>query len=142
MDHARVMNDCDAKAQRVGLAGLTESERIVVLVARANFEVELGGLSSFFYNSAGDHAAETVQALKAVGAVHAAEALRAAMAMFPGGKPPAERELRCAGAWQDTLRSVGKLDTEFSQDNPDVFSRLCSFIESHRAELRRHKTQS
>ena len=48
MDHAAVMNSCDKKAQRLGLASLTDPERVVVLVSRANFEVELGGLSSFF----------------------------------------------------------------------------------------------
>jgi hypothetical protein len=34
-----VMNGCDAKAQRVGLAQLTAAERVVVLVSRANFEI-------------------------------------------------------------------------------------------------------
>jgi len=45
-------------AERVDLARLSTTERIVVLVSRANFEVELGGLSAFFYNSAGNYAAE------------------------------------------------------------------------------------
>ena len=94
VDHAAVMNSCDEKAQRVGLAALTDAERTVVLVSRVNFEVEVGGLSAFFYNSAGDYAAETVPALEVLGAKKAAAALRAAMAKFPGGLPPADRELR------------------------------------------------
>jgi hypothetical protein len=131
------MNSCDEKAQRVGLAALTDAERTVVLVLRANFEVELGGLSALFYNSAGDHATETVPALEAVGAKKAAAALRAAMAKFHGGSPSADRELRYP-AWQEVSESLGSLDAAFSRDEPDVFSRLCSFIEAHAAELRAH----
>jgi hypothetical protein len=131
------MNSCDEKAQRVGLAALTDVERVVVLVSRVNFEVELGGLSAFFYNAAGDHAAETVPALEAVGARNAAEALRAAMAKFPGGSPPADRQLRHRG-WQHVSESLGPLDTSFTRDEPDVFSRLCAFIEARAAELQEH----
>ena len=138
MDHAAVMNSCDEKAQHVGLAALTDAERVVVLVSRANFEIELGGLSAFFYNLAGDHAAETVPALEAVGASKAAAVLRAAMAKFPGGSPPTDRELRYPG-WQQVSESLGSLDTAFSRDNPDVFSRLCSFIGARAAELQDHE---
>ena len=139
MDHAAVMNACDTKAQRVGLAALTDTERVVVLVSRANFEVELGGFSSFFYNSAGDHAADTVSALEVIGAERAAGALRAAMAKFSEGVPPTERELQFAGGWQQILSSLGTLDAEFYSEQPDVFSRLCSFIESHKAGLQAYE---
>lgn len=137
MDHAAIINRCDEKTQRVGLAALTETERIVVLVSRANFEIELGGFSAFFYNSAGDHAADTVIALDAVGAIRASAALRAAMSKFPGGIPPTERELRYAG-WQQVSDSLGEFDREFYSETPDVFSRLCSFIEANPAELSEH----
>jgi hypothetical protein len=109
-------------------------------VSRANFEVELGGLSAFFYNSAGDHTAETVSALESVGAAHAAMALQAAMARFPGGSAPADREQRYAG-WKAVSESLGPLELEFGRDKPDVFSRLCSFIERSAVELREHGTE-
>ena len=51
MDHATILNSYDAKAERVGFGKLKASEKIVVLVSRANFEIENGGLSQFFYNS-------------------------------------------------------------------------------------------
>jgi hypothetical protein len=141
MDHAEVMNSCDTKAQRIGLEHLALTERVVVLVSRANFEIELGGLSGFFYNSAGDYAAETVPALEAVGAEHASTALRAAIALFPGGSSPPDREQRYA-AKKAVSKSLGKLDSEFASDEPDVFSRLCSFIESHAAELLEHQAEA
>jgi hypothetical protein len=135
------MNRCDAKAERVGLSRLTPTERVVVLVSRANFEVELGGLDSFFYNSAGGEAVPTVAALEAVGATRAAAALRTANALFPGGSPPRGREERFAGL--EVARGLAGgplvvLDREFGRDEPDVFARLCAFIDSHASELREH----
>ena len=88
MDHAKVMNNCDAKAERVGLTSLTEVERVVVLVSRANFEIELGGFDSFYYNSSGDKAVQTVAALQVIGATQAASTLREANSLFPGALPP------------------------------------------------------
>ena len=137
MNYAAVLNSCDEKAQRVGLPSLTDTELIVVLVSWANFEIELGGLSTYFYNSASDFAAETVPALEVIGAKKAASALRAAMAKFPGGSPPADRERRYLG-WQQVSGSLGTLDAEFYGERPDVFSRLCTFIETHAVELSEH----
>ena len=137
MDYAAVLNSCDEKAQRVGLPALTDTELIVVLVSWANFEIELGGLLAYFCNSASDHAAETVPALEVIGAKKAASALRAAMAKFPGGSPPTDRERRYLG-WQQVSESLCALDAEFKGERPDVFSKLCAFIETHAAELSEH----
>ena len=137
MDYAAVLNSCDEKAQRVGLPALTDTELIVVLVSWANFEIELGGMSAYFYTSASDHAAETVPALEVIGAKKAASALRTAIAKFPGGSPPTDRERRYLG-WQQVSESLGALDAEFKGEWPDVFSRLCAFIETHAAELSEH----
>lgn len=135
MDCAAVMNSCDAQAERVGFAALTEIERIVVLVSRANFEIELGGFSSFYYNAAGDFAAECIDALEAIGAIGAAAALRKGNAMFPGG-PPRDRQRRYeALRLVDVESALAALDREFYSENPDVFSRLCSFIEQNRSKL-------
>jgi hypothetical protein len=141
VDHAEVMNRCDAKAHRVGLAQLTAAERVVVLVSRANFEIELGGLDAFYYNSAGDEAVPTVAALDAVGATQAASTLRAANALFPGGSPPRDREKRFDGLMavrEVANRPLAALQREIGRDKPDVFSKLCSFIDAHAAELREH----
>jgi Domain of unknown function (DUF4375) len=141
VDHAGVMNSCDAKGQRVSLSRLTAAERVVVLVSRANFEVELGGLDAFYYNSAGDEAVPTVAALEAVGATQAASTLREANALFPSGSPPRDREKRFAGL--EVVRKLpnsplASLEKEVGRDEPDVFSRLCSFIEAHAKELQEH----
>ena len=141
MDHAGVMNSCDAKAHRLGLNRLTTAERIVVLVSRANFEIELGGLDVFYYNSAGDEAVPTVDALEAVGATQAASTLREANALFPGGSPPRDREKRFASlevVRRLPKRPLSSLESKFGGDEPDVFSRLCDYIETHAKELQDH----
>jgi hypothetical protein len=137
MDHAAVMNNCSAKAERIGLARLTAAERVVYLASSANFEIELGGFSGFFYNSAGDHAAESARAMEAIGALHAAQALRSAMARFPGGIYPADRRQRYK-SWRAISESLVSLDQEYGREDPDVFSRLCIYIEDHAAELQEH----
>jgi hypothetical protein len=141
MNCAEVINSCDALAERVGLAALSAIERTIVLVSRINFEVELGGLDSFYYNSAGNEAVASVAALEAVGATHAAEALRAANSLFPGGIPAQNREERFVGLQAVSELPSTPLDSltrEFNRDSPDVFARLCSFIKLHAAELRAH----
>ena len=51
--------------------------------------------------------------------------------------PAADRDRRYTG-WRTVAASLGSLDQEFGRDKPDVFSRLCSFIAGHAAELRQH----
>lgn len=115
MDHAAVMNSCDEKAERVELDALGEIERVVVLVSRVNFEVQLG-FSAFLTNSSGAHARDTIPALKAIGAQKAAAALATVLTA--------------------KHNSFAALDKQFDREDPDVFDRLCSYIEAHAAELR------
>jgi hypothetical protein len=142
VDHAEIMNSCDAKAQQLGLNRLTMAERIVVLVSRASFEIELGGLDVFYYNSAGDDAVATVGALEAIGATQAASTLRESNALFPGGLPSRDREQRFASL--EVVRRLPKsplssLENRFDGDEPNVFLRLCVYIEAHAKELQDHK---
>jgi hypothetical protein len=57
-------------------------------------EVNNGGFDQFFYNSAGDNTAETIQALETIGAFTMADILKRAVAKFPGGMPPKDRFAR------------------------------------------------
>lgn len=141
MDHAEVMNGCDAKARRLGLKRLSAVERAVVLVSRANCEISNGGLSAFYYNSAGDEAVRTVEALEAVGATAAASALREANALFPRRSPSRDREKRFAGLEvirKRPERPLESLDDRFYGEKPDAFTRLCAYIEAHADELREY----
>jgi hypothetical protein len=139
LDHAEIMNRCSDKADKLGLSALSKTERVVHLVNVFNFEVLNGTLSQFFYNSAGDHAVETVPALEAVRAKRAAAALRGANHLFPRGAPPADRMKRY-DAWRKLIdtRRLEAFDDEIGQEKPDVWCKLCTFIDAHAAELQQH----
>jgi hypothetical protein len=139
LDHAKVMNSCDAKFHRFGLEKLTPAERTVTLLSQANFEIECGGISQYFYNSAGGCAAETVAALKEVGAARAGAALQSALALFPAGASSMNRD-RHFEVLRQVSDKLNELSSEFYNESPDVFSRLCTFIENHALELRDHCT--
>jgi hypothetical protein len=64
------------------------------LVGELEAEVNNGGFDQFFFNSAGDEAAETIEALEVIGAHRTAAILRRACATFPGAMPPTDRDAR------------------------------------------------
>jgi hypothetical protein len=64
------------------------------LVADLEAELNNGGFHQFFFNSAGDRAAQTREALRAIGAVRTAALLERACARFPGGAPPVDGDER------------------------------------------------
>src|SRR5262245_49587486 len=124
VDHAGVMNSCDDKAQRVGLSRLTAVERVVVLVSRANFEIELGGLDTFYYHSAGGEAITTVDSAGAAGAAQAASAVKKANSLFPGRSAPRDREKRFASlevVRKLPRRPLSSLEKKIGREDPDVF---------------------
>lgn len=138
MDHAEVMNSCDAKYHRVGLDKLTSAERIVTLLSHANFEIECGGISQYFYNSAGEHATEALAALRKIGAMRAAAALEAALALFPADVTTTGTDERFCEVMNQVSDKLNNLTSEFYAEQPDVFSRLCTYIEKHASELKEH----
>jgi D-serine deaminase-like pyridoxal phosphate-dependent protein len=132
------MNSCDAKAHRIGLSNLTSVERIVTLLSQANFEIECGGLSQYFYNSSGEHTAEALAALKEVGAMQAASAMETALALFPAGITTTGTDEHFCEVLNEYSDDLNSLTSEFYSESPDVFSRLCTYIENHTAELKEH----
>ena len=99
-----------------GFAGLTEPERVFLCVWSLEAEVNNGGFSQFFENSAGDHASATAGALRSVGAPEMAALVERAMKPFGPGGPPADRgeRQRALSALPASARERwGELDKEF-----------------------------
>jgi hypothetical protein len=99
-----------------GLDALSQPERNVFLVWGYPVAVNDGGHASFFYNSFGEHAHQTVAALEKVGAPALAALLRQAIDLFPGGQIPRDIDERndALDALPDEAGEVmERLDEEF-----------------------------
>ncbi len=91
--HACLFVDCP-KDPDGALARLLEGLRYVWYIAGIDFEVPNGGFNQFFYNTTGQYALETVEALRAIGAREPADILEQAVRLFEKevGRPATSRE--------------------------------------------------
>ena len=130
-----------SRVESDGFESLTEAERIVFSVWGAAGQIENGGFDQFFYNSSGDFALEAASALEAIGAIRKAAVLKRAFALFPGGRPPRDRNERIkvlddiSGAADED--AFDALNQEFyaAPENTDLL--LAAYVESHDAEIAR-----
>src|SRR5689334_10222131 len=88
--------------EREGFGALTPPEQVAHCIHWLELEVNNGGFHQFFWNSAGDLASETLGALELIAAPRFADIMRRAIAAFPEGDPPADRDARC-----DVLDAAG-----------------------------------
>jgi hypothetical protein len=70
------------------LERLSEPQRVFYFNQELEREINSGGFESFFYNSYGTYADETVSTLRKVGANQFAEILQQAINVFPNGQVP------------------------------------------------------
>ena len=82
------------KLETRGEGQLTETERRLLSVNSVEGQVSNGGFEQYFSNSQGNRAVTARADLAAIGAGPAAELLRRAMAVFPGGNPETDQRKR------------------------------------------------
>ena len=122
-----------------GFAESRPAERIVWCVSELEAEVNNGGFSLFFMNSAGDLATETVDALSRIGAHKTMALVKEAMAVFPSPGPAVSRVSREAqlAALPPTAQATWtRLDQEFFAYPDDLPSLMRSFVKAHAADFR------
>lgn len=127
------------RCDRDGFAALTGAERVAYCVDALEREVNNGGFDQFFRNSSGDTAAETLAALERIGAIQAAGLLREALAAFPGGVAPPDRNERekLVDAMDDAVGdSWSELDGRFQDYPDDLTTMMRAFVEANRGEFR------
>jgi len=124
-----------AREAKHGFEGLSEPERVFLCVWNLEAEINNGGFSQFFENSAGDCASATPAALRRVGAPEMAALVERAMEPFGPSGPPADREER----WKrmETLpesarEDWGELDDAFYA-LPSPEDGLRTLVESNRS---------
>ena len=99
-------------------------DEVVDLIDALEGEVNNGGFHQYFYNSAGDRTAETIQALEIIGALKMAQIVKKAGQKFPSG-PPKDRFERQAILLRldPNVAAFRDLDEEF-YDYPDKLADL------------------
>ena len=99
-----------------GYEALTAEEKYFHDVDQLDREVNNGGFSQYFLNSAGRNAHETLEALKTIGAKKARMLLMDAVSLFPGKLVPkddAQREKLVDWIEKENPRALGKLDERY-----------------------------
>ena len=124
---------------RDGFAALTPAEQVAYCVDALEREVNNGGFDQFFWNSSGDTAHETVQALRTIGASQAAAMVQEAIAAFPGARAPADRSER-----ERVMEKMGEaprqkwfeLDGRFYEYPDDLTTLMRGYVQENRAGFR------
>jgi hypothetical protein len=108
---------------------LSALERTVYLAWFFDAEVRNGGFDQFFFNSQGNHAAGTLDALRDIGALKARALLQKAMALFGPEGPSPDRDLR----W-DQMDDIpnradwNAMDTEYYNSGERMADLLSDFL--------------
>ncbi len=89
-------------------------------------ELNNGGFSQFFENSAGDRAHESLAALRAIGSVLCVQLLETALTIFPGGVAPANQDERI-----DLLHPFEEQNPDFLEELSQVYYKKVHPIASH-----------
>jgi hypothetical protein len=117
---------------------LSAAEQVFVAIWSLEADVNNGGFSQYFFNSAGDYAAHAPGALRAIGAGTMAGIVEQANAQFGAGGPPADRDER-----QSALDKIGakaeeawnELDGRF-MDYPDNLTELLyAYVQAHKTQI-------
>lgn len=70
---------------------LNESQKVLLIIENLEREINNGGFHQFYWNSSGNHANETVDALTRIGATKTAEIVIKANSEFRNGTVPIDR---------------------------------------------------
>jgi hypothetical protein len=124
----------NAREGSVGYDGLSQPEQIALCVDGLEREVNNGGFEQYFFNSAGDHAHDCLDALEEIGALLMAKLLRKALAIFgPAGPDPdrEERGLQLEALGDRVAPKLEPLDDAFFDYPDDLASLLRTFVEAN-----------
>ena len=121
---AGIVGADDSRA--ASLEGLTLPAATIYLVGVFEGQVVQGGFRQFLRNHSGDHAQDTLQALREVGAHVSVELLEKALSVFPGGVAPTAREER--------VRVIDQADQAFFDAFDELYNQHVDSQSPHRVE--------
>jgi hypothetical protein len=121
------------------LSAITESQQKFCFAYEFVKEVNTGGFDQYFFNAAGDHAHQTVEALQSIGATQSAALLQLAISVWPGQQVPQDWQTRrdvqeeiqeeAEATWEDCTR-------RFYKGREGIISLLIAYMNLHPAVLK------
>ena len=141
-DFMVALNGCLCRKCAYGdeLQNLSNEEKTVYLCQTFESEINNGGFSQFFYNSSGDYTAETIKALKEIGALKTVAIFQKAISIFPHSIVPQDRDER--SDLLDTILNdeVNKVlecaDKEFYRYEDNLLDLSYSYVQSSAAHFK------
>ena len=119
---------------------LSPEERVFLHVWELEAEVNNGGFDQYFINSSGNHAAEVVESLEAIGAVQAAAIAKQAISVaFGNSPPPKDEEARDSvmrALPEEKLEQLSACDNEFYLYPDNLTELLFSFVVANKGAIR------
>ena len=111
-----------------------KTKKLFVYVQNLEREINNGGFNQYFFNSSGDYARETVQALKEIKANKTAPLLEKAIQQFPDSNFPSDRTER-----QDIMEKIedkadevwDRLDNNFYKYEDNIAELLLDFVKNN-----------
>ena len=94
LDMFRISDEVFGRYTNLGFEKLSPPEKVFQCIWGLEAEVNNGGLDQFYFNNAGDHAAETVKSLEIIEAKHTANLVRRANALFGEAGPSSDHFAR------------------------------------------------
>lgn len=129
----------EQKADSLGLAALTDEERVVLAVERLQQQVNMGGYNSYFFNSSGRYAPIVVEALTRIGAKRVAAITRSAIKALgiDGELTPEKVRDACYSEDEKRQEKIDKkhmaCDERFFEASEDLSVPLLAFIKKNRS---------
>lgn len=126
-----------------GLTSFTVPQRYVMAIEDLEAEVNNGGFDQYFVNSAGDHTADCLAGLQAIGRMDVHAMLTEAMNVFPDGNVPSDRDKRLellekiweqeeetesSGSWND-------LDNRYYDAGIELGPDVMKYVRAHLDEI-------
>jgi hypothetical protein len=128
-----------AKIEKIGRQNLTAAERTFDCIYWLEAEVNNGGFHQYFFNTAGDHAQETIGALQEIGANYTAGLLQQAMSVFPGQAPLADRyerqEQLLDKIGEEGVAFLNELDQKFYAYTDPIGALLVDYVKKHKEQF-------
>jgi hypothetical protein len=138
IDLIRISEAVWAREAALGIDALSPAERVFLFVWNLEAEVNNGGFEQFFISSAGDNAAETPVALRAIGALQAAAVAEEANRVFLPTGPSADRDARTAALerlGKSATTALEALDAKFYKYPDNLEELLRRFVDTNRDQF-------